>query len=172
MKKRHGGQNVSQEVLCGEYEAVYRYVLTLCQNETEAQDITQETFLKAMKSSECFAGDSSLYTWLCAIAKNTWLDGCRKRKQEVSDDQLEVQAGASIPVEETVAERDEAMRLHRLLHQLKEPYKEVFSLRVFGQLSFSEIASLFDKSESWARVTYYRAKTWIGQKAGKDGLNE
>lgn len=169
MGKRHSRQDISQEVLCGEYEAVYRYTLTLCQNEAEAQDITQETFLKAMKSSDRFAGDSSLYTWLCAIAKNTWLDGCRKRKWEAPGDQLEDAGRETSPsVEETVTERDETMRLHRLLHQLKEPYKEVFSLRVFGQLSFSEIASLFGKSESWARVTYCRARKWIGQQAGKD----
>ena len=47
---------------------------------------------------------------------------------------------------------------HRLLHELPEPYKEVFTLRVFGDLRYADIAGLFEKSESWARVTYYRAK--------------
>lgn len=69
MRKGNGGQGISEEVLCAEYEAVYRYALSLCQNDVEAQDITQETFLKAMKSYGKFEGNSSLYTWLCAIAK-------------------------------------------------------------------------------------------------------
>ncbi len=120
VRKRRSGQEISQEVLCGEYEAVYRYALTLCQNRTGAQDLTQETFLKAMKSSERFTGDSSLYTWLCAIAKNTWVDWCRKQKREVpGDEQEKLEPGQS--VEETVEKRDEAMRLHQLIHQLKEP---------------------------------------------------
>ena len=58
-------------------------------------------------------------------------------------------------------DRDTALRIHKILHTLKEPYKEVFSLRVFGELSFEDIGKLFSKSAGWARVTYYRAKMMI-----------
>lgn len=173
MRKKKTGQVISDEVLCAEYEAVYRYSLSLCRNEAEAQDITQETFLKAMKAAESFEGNSSLYTWLCAIAKNLWLNRCKKQSREVLPENIaNMQAGDETPIEQRVAEKEIAMHIHKVLHDLNEPYKEVFSLRVFGQLSFAEIASLFSKTESWARVTYHRAKKMISEKMGKDGYYE
>lgn len=165
------GRAVSDRVLAAEYEAVYRYVLCLCRDDTLAKDITQETFLKAMKGADSFAGDSSLYTWLCAIAKRIWLTAVKKQsREELSDSELFGDSGM-LP-EDTVSEKDTAMYIHRLVHQLEEPYKEVFSLRVFGELSFPEIADLFSKTDSWARVTYHRAKKTITEKMRKDGYYE
>lgn len=83
MRKKKGAQEISNEVLCAEYEAVYHYALSICRNETEAQDLTQETFLKAMNAVESFKGNSSLYTWLCAIAKNLWINRCKKQSREI-----------------------------------------------------------------------------------------
>ena len=165
-KKRE--PEISEEVLCGEYEAVYRYLLVLCRDETTAQDLTQETFLKALKSRDRFAGDSSLYTWLCAIGKHCWLDLCRRQPGTADCSELALPDGTASSPEEQVVRRDDALTLHRALHALREPYKEVFSLRVLGQLSFREIASLFDKSESWARVTCFRAKKQILEQIGED----
>lgn len=173
MPKENAGQGISEEVLCAEYEAVYRYVLSLCRNEVEAQDITQETFLKAMKSSGKFEWGSSLYTWLCAIAKNLWFNNCKKYNREIlPEDMASVQNKMQVPVEQNLFEKDTTMHIHRILHNLPEPYKEVFSLRMFGQLSFAEIAGLFSKTESWARVTYHRARKMIGEKMRKDGYYE
>ena len=173
MPKENAGQGISEEVLCAEYEAVYRYVLSLCRNEVEAQDITQETFLKAMKSSGKFEWGSSLYTWLCAIAKNLWFNNCKKYNREIlPEDMASVQKKTQVPVEQNVFEKDATMHVHRILHNLPEPYKEVFSLRMFGQLSFAEIAGLFSKTESWARVTYHRARKMIGEKMRRDGYYE
>lgn len=164
---------ISDRVLCAEYEAVYRYVLCLCRDDGLAKDITQETFLKAMKGADSFAGDSSLYTWLCAIAKRIWLTNMKKQKREgYSDFSEEIYDESKVSLEEAVSERDIAMYIHRLVHQLEEPYKEVFSLRVFGELSFSDIAGLFSKTDSWARVTYHRAKKIITEKMRKDGYYE
>lgn len=166
-EKKAGG--ISDESLAAEYEAVYRYVLSLCGNDATAQDITQETFLKAMKSATQFQGNSSLYTWLCAIAKNHWLNQCRIGNREVPfDDSVSPELHGTFSPEEKVIEKDMAMQVHVILHSLPEPYKEVFSLRVFGQLSFSEIAHLFGKTESWARVTYHRARKMINDKMRKD----
>ena len=162
---------ISDEILCAEYESVYRYVLVLCRSDTDAQDITQETFLKALKSADRFKGNSSLYTWLCAIAKNLWLNKCKKEGREIFSGHPEVLSSpGGIPLEERIAEADMSMRIHEALHQLNEPYKEVFSLRVFGQLSFAQIAHLFSKTESWARVTYHRARKMISEKMRKDGM--
>lgn len=173
MRKKKEGENISDRVLCAEYEAVYRYVLCLCRDDAVAKDITQETFLKAMKGAESFAGDSSLYTWLCAIAKRIWLNSMKKQKREdFSDFSEEIYDESKASLEEVLSEKDTAMYIHKIVHQLDDPYKEVFSLRVFGELSFSEIAQLFSKTDSWARVTYHRAKKIITEKMRKDGYYE
>ncbi len=172
MEKKKDGI-FSDRVLSAEYEAVYRYVLCLCRDDTLAKDITQETFLKAMKGADSFGGDSSLYTWLCAIAKRIWLNTVKRQSREdFSDFSEEISDESKMSLEEAVSEKDTAMHIHRILHQLDEPYKEVFSLRVFGELSFSEIAQLFSKTDSWARVTYHRAKKTITEKMRKDGYYE
>ena len=172
MRKKDGRPDISNEVLCAEYEAVYRYILCLCRNEAEAQDVTQEAFLKAMKTSNRFEGGSSLYTWLCAIAKNLWLDRCKKHNREVSAEELPESGEDIIPLEQRLVEKDTAMHIHRVLHDIAEPYKEVFSLRVFGQLAFADIADLFGKTDSWARVTYHRARKMISEKLREDGTYE
>ena len=77
-----------------------------------------------------------------------------------------------VPIEQNIFEKEAALHIHKVLHNMQEPYKEVFSLRVFGQLSFGEIAGLFSKTESWARVTYHRARKMIGEKLRKDGYYE
>lgn len=163
----------SDEVLCAEYRAVYRYVLTLCRNDGDAEDITQETFLRAMNARERFEGDSSLYTWLCAIAKNLWLSRCRKKNREQPSELPDGSIQSDeLPLEQRMDDRDDAMHIHRILHTLSEPYKEVFSLRVFGQLPFADIASLFGKTESWARVTCHRARRIISDTLRKEISDE
>lgn len=166
-------ERINDKTLCAEYEAVYHYTLSLCRDEPLAQDITQEAFLKAMKYSDKFNGDSSLYTWLCAIAKRVLIDKYKKDRREIPTDDFE----GTLPrnersPEELVSDKDMAMYIHAVLHKMDEPYKEVFSLRVFGQLSFSDIAKLFAKTESWARVTYHRARKHINEELRKDGYYE
>lgn len=153
---------ISEEALMAEYEAVYYYILAICQNQNEAQDITQETFLKAMLSSTTFQGRSSLYTWLCTIAKNLWINKCQKRKKEIFlEEKTKEVTGLEKSMEILFCEKAASRRIHQILHVMEEPYKEVFSLRTFGELSFADIADLFSKTESWARVTYYRSKKKI-----------
>ena len=166
-RERQEGQEISEQALCAEYEAVYHYALALCRSETDAQDLTQETFLKAMGASEDFAGQSSLYTWLCAIAKNLWRNRCKKLGREQPLDWEAAPAGAG--VEQTAEDRDLFMAVHRALHALDEPYREVFSLRAYGELSFAEIAGLFGRTEGWARVTYHRARKTILEMLRKEG---
>lgn len=169
MFSKHGKKIDNESIYFkAEYESVYRYALSLCRNQTEAQDITQETFLKAMQSKTGFQGNSSVYTWLCAIAKNVWLEKMRKEKRIVPME--ENLSDGTDSLEEKIANEDTAMQVHKYLHAIEEPYKEVFSLRVFGQLSFAKIAEIFEKTESWARVTYHRARKQIIEKMRKDDL--
>ena len=172
MKDRKNPDGITNEVLSAEYEAVFRYTLTLCRSETEAQDITQETFLRAMRSAGSFRGSSSLYTWLCSIARNLWTDRCRSQYREQPGDPNDLPAATDDFLEDRLDDRDTAMHIHRILHGIDEPYKEVFSLRVFGQLTFGDIAGLFGKTESWARVTFHRARRMICDIMRKDGYDE
>ncbi|MDD3347176.1 sigma-70 family RNA polymerase sigma factor [Oscillibacter sp.] len=139
------------------FKDVYRYALSLCKNEMLAEELTQETFFKALKGIDSFDGTCKLYVWLCQIAKNTYFSVYKKGQRTETDADLERLASAAGPEEDQI-KKAEAFELHKRLHTLAEPYKEVFSLRLFGELSFAQIAELFGKTESWARVTYHRAR--------------
>lgn len=113
------------------FDSVYRYALSLSGNPQAAEEIAQETFFKAMRTLDQFQGKSSLKSWLCAIAKNLWLSEQRIRKDQPIDDALPLQ-DPSIGPEEAIVRQDESMRIHRLLHHLDEPYREVFTLRTLN----------------------------------------
>lgn len=142
------------------FKDVYRYLLSLCRNEAMAEEITQETFFKALESIDSFQGKCSIYAWLCQIAKNTYFSHCKKEKHLNRDADTE-SLTAPDSLEERLFDKETAFQIHKYLHALEEPYKEVFSLRLFGELSFAQIAELFGKTESWARVTFHRARLKI-----------
>lgn len=145
------------EIYLEYFSDVYKYVLSLCMDEALSEEITQDTFFKAMKSIEKFNGSCTLYVWFCQIAKNTYFTYYKKKKRIVSNLDTSI-PDASFNLEMDYLDRDTAERLHIELHNLSEPYKEVFTLRVFGELPFSQIAELFGKTDSWARLIFYRAK--------------
>lgn len=149
------------------YRMVYRYALSISRSEGVAEDLVQEAFLRYFGASGRFRGECSETTWLCGIVRNLWIDRVRAGKRLLP---LETEAVDQEDMVKRLEDRDMAQRIHRILHELPEPYKEVFSLRVFGELSFAQIASLFQKSESWARVTYSRAKLKISAKLEKEEL--
>lgn len=145
------------------FKDVYKYVYSLCRDPHEAEEITQETFYQAMKGMSAFRGDCKMFVWLCQIAKHAWFARLRKEKRMAG--RFAEDAPGHLPddsrepsIEQRFADEADAMLLHRYLHRLNEPYKEVFMLRVFGELSFKKIAQIFEKTESWARVCYHRAK--------------
>ena len=145
------------------FDIVYRYIRSISQDGSLAEEVTQETFFKALEKIDQFRGDCDVRVWLCQIAKNTLYDHLKKQKKQLfGDEKLEKaeSAGGEL-LEEKLAQRSQAMEIHKVLHRLSEPYKEVFSLRTFGELTFREIGMLFGKSENWARVTYYRARVKI-----------
>lgn len=152
-----------------EYSGTVKAFLIRISGNTElAEELTQETFYQAIKSIHSFDGKSNLSTWLCSIAKHLYLDAIRKQEKAPA-------AFDNCFVEEDFAERihrqDQIMIAHHMLHLLDEPYREVFTLRTFCDLTHSQIADLFGKSESWARVTYYRARLQL-QDAMKKEENE
>ena len=113
---------------------VYSYVMTIIKNPSCAEEITQNTFFKAMTAKKQFKGNSSELTWLCGIARHLAIDECRKNTKL---SELDAAASTStVDIEKVTEDKDTALRIHLILHELQEPYKEVFQLRVFGELPF------------------------------------
>ena len=149
-----------EEIYRAHARTVYKFLLSLCHDPETAEELTQETFYKALDAIDGFKGGCALNVWLCQIAKNTLTDTYRRQKRELPplDDTLtDVPSPAPLPGEE-LEQREGALSLYQKLHALPEPYREVFWLRVYGELTFAEIAALHHKTESWARVTFYRAR--------------
>lgn len=134
-----------------------------------AEELLQETFYNALVHIDQFEGKSSLYTWLCQIGKNAWLKECRKSKFQcvISIDELTDVISAEPSPEEQVVRKEEYIRVRSAILQLSEPYKDVFILHAYAGVNLKEIALCYGKSESWARVTYYRAKQKIIQEVSK-----
>ena len=145
------------------YMQVYSYAVALTKNPEQAEEIAQHTFVKALSAKAGYKGKSNELTWLCSIAKNLYYDELR-RNQRLSSLGENLHISSEVDIEQVVSDSDMAFRIHLVLHKLDEPYKEVFQLRVFGELSFSQIATIFGKTESWARVTYHRAKLKIQER--------
>ena len=136
---------------------IYRYLMKLCGNESVAEELTQETFFRAYMNLTGLRKDEKVTVWLCQIAKNTYFAWFNEQKKLCSVDDFEISEN-SPDLADIFAQQDLSEKAYTCLHQMDEPYKEVFMLSVFGGLSLKNISSLFGKSESWARVTFYRAK--------------
>lgn len=156
-----------EEIYENYFKDVCRLSFSLTKDEVSAEDLAQETFVKALASIDSFDGSKDISAWLFTIAKNTFYSECRKRKW-ISDDELPEEIPSSEPdFLEVISDKERAVLIHKYLHSMKDPYKEVFHLRVFGELDFEVIGNIFGKSASWARVTFYRAKNEI-----KDYMSE
>ena len=137
---------------------VFRFLLSLCGDENLAEELTSETFYQAYLHIGQFRGDCKIETWLCQIAKNA-LHKEQRRRGRISGRDYPESAETNNFFMEAIADKEQAMQIYKHLHHLKEPYREVFMLRVFGELSYREIADICGKSEVWAKVTFYRAKS-------------
>ena len=149
-------QDRSEKLYETYYMRVFSYAMTLTGDRLQAEEITQETFFRAFSKQSSFRGESDEVTWLCAIAKNFYLDEIRRRNR--TEPLPEELSDTGKGMEQAVTDRDTSFRIHMALHTLEEPYREVFELRVFGELNFREIGTIFEKTENWARVTYPRAR--------------
>ena len=142
------------------FKDVYLYIKSLSGDEHIAEDITSETFIRAIKSIDTFRGDCDIRIWLCQIAKNSYFSYLRKNKKVIFTDTIS-ERKSEINLEQLIVSKEDTLKIHKILHRLKEPYKEVFSLRVFGELSFKQIGDIFGKTENWACVTYHRSRKKI-----------
>lgn len=151
------------------FKDVYRYVLRLSGDAHVAEEVTSDTFFKALKAIHKFRGDCEVRVWLCQIAKNCYYSYLKKngREETVDTSELSVITDPGVSMEERITKRETARELQILLHRLPEPYKEVFMWRTYAELDFKQIGQMFGKTDNWACVTYHRARTML-----KKGLEE
>ena len=164
-------QNI--ETIYQEYfETVNKYLFCLTHNNDISEELTQETFYKAVKKINTYKGECKISVWLCQIAKNLWYDKCRKDKKIANmseEDLLNLQVQETL--EEQIISNEEKMTLYKKMQNLDEKTREVIYLRITGELSFKEIGIILNKTENWARVTFYRGKNKL-KEAKNDGRKE
>lgn len=156
-----------EEIYCKYYISIYRYLFSITKKEDIAEEIAQETFFKAMKNIDKYDSSKKMFTWLCEIAKNTYFSEFRKSKRLREINEMDFQMDEESSIIDKIIDTDNKIEILNAVHRLEEPYKELFTLRVYGELTFKQIGEIFHKSEDWARITYYRSKLKI-----KENMNE
>jgi len=142
---------------------VYKYLLSLSHNEDLAEELTQETFFRAMRTIGNYDGSCKLSVWLCQIAKHLWYQWLDKRTRQKQVEFTEEMQGSESPEIETIL-HSEKTALYKAVHSLPEPMRELVHMRLTGEFSFAEIGEILGKNENWARTTFYRAKQKIIEK--------
>lgn len=160
--------NESEALYTAYFRDVFLYLKSLACSDDVAEELTQDTFFKAMKTTASYRGDCDVRVWLCQIAKHTFFSWRKKQARSVGEAPLAAMPDSAESIETRLCDATQAQRLYALLHALDEPYKEVFSLRVLGELPFKQIAAIFGKTESWARVTYHRAKLKLSEQMERE----
>ena len=148
-----------EEIYKEYFKTVNKYLFCLTHNDDISEELTQETFYRAVKKINTYKGECKISVWLCQIAKNLWYDKCRKDKRLVQmeeSDLFNIQALNNI--EDEIISKEEKMLLNKKIQRLDKKTREVIYLRILGELTFKEIGIIMDKTENWARVTFYRGK--------------
>ena len=149
-----------EEIYKEHARSVYRFLLSLSHDADTAEELTQETFYRAVYSIDKYDGSCKMSVWLCQIAKHVWYQELRKRNRHAAQELTEDIPDPQAPEQSALLTRDK-LSLYKAVHALSEPMREVVHMRLSGEFSFSEIGEVFGKSENWARTTFYRAKEKI-----------
>lgn len=145
---------------------IKNYIYTITGNKELAEEIMQETFMVAINQINKFRGECDISVWLCSIAKKILNKRSKKDSQYKSISIEDVEIIDDKRIEEDYIENDNKLKLYNALQNLDAITREVMYLRLTGELSFKEIGKILNKSENWARVTFFRAK----QKLNKEDI--
>lgn len=149
-----------EEIYKEHARCVYKFLLSLSHDADMAEELTQETFFRAVYSIEKYDGSCKISVWLCQIAKHVWYQELRKRNRHAAQELTEDIPDSST-LEQSALLTCDKLSLYKAIHVLNEPMREVVHMRLSGEFSFSEIGEVLGKSENWARTTFYRAKQKI-----------
>ena len=160
------------EIYIKYYSIVYHFLLKLSSNDNLAEELTQQVFYNAFIHIGSFKEKSSLYTWLCAIAKNEWLRECRRNKHFISEfiDKIPDKADGENLVD-VIINKDRKKKLRKELLSMPDIYRDILILHIYANIPLKLIAKDKGKSESWARVTYYRAKEYLSKRLEEQNEN-
>ena len=150
-----------EEIYKEHAKSVFRYLFSLSHDEDLSEELTQETFYRAVYSVGSYDGSCKMSVWLCQIAKHIWYQELEKRKRYGTEELTEYMASSEMSPEDKLFQSDKKKSLYRAINGLEEPMKEVVYLRLTGEFSFAEIGEILGKSENWARTVFYRAKQKI-----------
>ena len=143
-------------------EMIYRTVRGMVGIHEDADDIVQETFLKAYKNIDSFRGEADIGTWLTRIALNLAYTKTRRKKlfsdNPVDDYMDKISSDTDLP-EVSVEENERRMIVEKGLKTLPEKQRAVFVLRMYEEMKFKEIAALMDTTESTSRANFHQALT-------------
>ncbi len=142
---------------------IFKYLMKMTGNYSLAEELTQETFFRAYMNRASLKNKEKASVWLCQIAKNTYFAYFNEQKKQDSLENFE-DVSDNENLEDLYVRKELSEKALQCLHGLEEPYKEVFMLSVFGGFSLKDISRIFGKSESWARVTFYRAKQKLSER--------
>ena len=161
-----------EEIYRTYFNDVFVYIRKLSRDENIAEEITSQTFFKALSSINKFKGECDVRVWLCQIAKNCYFTYLKKNSKTENINNLEVLniQDFTCDINEIISNQEQSKLIQNALHTIPEPYKEVFMWRVFAELNFKEIGQIFDKSDNWACVTYHRARNMIKEKLEETNL--
>ncbi|WP_298019387.1 RNA polymerase sigma factor [uncultured Dysosmobacter sp.] len=138
-------------------QTVYKFLLSQTHDQDLAEELTQETFYQAVRSIGRFDGGCKVSVWLCQIAKHLWYQHLRRHRREAPLPE-DGPKGLVSSAEEGLLAREGQLSLLRQIHDLPPDAREVVYLRAFGGLSFREIGDVMGRTETWARVVFYRSK--------------
>jgi RNA polymerase sigma factor (sigma-70 family) len=151
--------NIDMEKIYNEYfKVVYKYLICLTYNQEIAEDLTQETFCKAIKNIRNFQENCKISVWLCQIAKNLWLNELKKNKKILVTNIESIELIGEENIEEDFLNREDLKGVYKRISLLDEPMKNIIYLKLIGNLTFKEIGEVMRRNEVWARVNFYRAK--------------
>ena len=151
-----------EEIYKEHARSVYKFLLSLSHDADTAEELTQETFYRAIYSIDKYDGSCKMSVWLCQIAKHVWYQELRKQNRHAAQELTEdIPDSSTSTPEQPLLLTSDKLSLYKSIHALSEPMREVVHMRLSGEFSFSEIGEVFGKSENWARVTFYRAKQKI-----------
>lgn len=141
-------------------KSVYRFLLHLSHDADLAEELTAETFYQAIKSINRYNGACKMDVWLCQIARHLWyreLEG-RKKHRMVSLDEAEELPCEDFGADALIIGAESTIDLFRRMQELDAVTREVIYLRMIGDLGYREIGEILGRTETWARVTFYRGK--------------
>lgn len=141
------------------FKSVYKYLLYLSKNEDTAEELVQETFYSAIKNISKFKNECDISAWLCKIAKNKYLTKLKKENKIIFDSNTDLdELDSNTNFVDELLEKEEKLELYKKIHELDDIVREIFYLRLKGELTFKDISEIIGKSESWVKVTFFRTK--------------